>query len=448
MAGVTTVDGTASPPSWVSATLNGAGDWKLRGLAPYLFGLMMLFDSWDSLAIAFTLPSLFGLWHMTPVQGGLLVSAGYGGQFFGAILGGMLAERFGRLPVVRVLVTLMGLLALACGFAHSYDQLILIRAVQGLTIGGALPATISYINEIAPAATRGKFFSTFQFLMLAGFAFASMSSAYIVPHFGWQAMFMLGGLPLLLVPFSFAMPESPRWLARRGRNEEARKSLEKLGGRPVSEDVGAETEPAKQASIGMLFSPKYRRTTVVVALLWFLTSLVSFGLVTWVPSIYVSAFHVPLALSLKYSAYASVAIFFIPLVMRQILDVVGRRPPPIVGSAGSFICLLTLAFSTQAPVALIVTLVVIGSIAGSIGSIVLWPFTAESYDTEVRATALGAASSLARAASMLTPLAVGGLLSATGSIAPVFALFGTSSTIAFLLWIFATKETKGKEIDG
>ena len=185
----------------------------------------------------------------------------------------------------------------------------------------------------------------------------------------------------------------------------------------------------------------------MTGLLWFLTSLVSFGLVTWVPSIYVGAFHIPIAKALKYSAIASVIIFFIPLVLRQTIDRIGRRLPAILGTAAGGLSLVSLAFVDHRQETLVVTLTVLGSIGASIGSMVLWPYTAEVFGTRVRAVALGSASSLARGASMLTPLAVGGVLAVSGSIAPVFMLFGVSAVTAALLWSFATRETAGREID-
>lgn len=433
--------------SWLNATLNGPGDWKLRGWAPYLFGLMMLFDSWDSVVISFTLPSIAKAWMLDPVRSGELISAGYAGQLLGAIVAGAWAEARGRLPVLRPLVILMCLLAIVCGFTQSFGQLIAVRLLQGFCIGGALPVVISYVNEIAPAATRGRFFGTYQFLMLAGFGLASLSSAWIVPAYGWRPMYMLGALPLLAAPALFVFPESPRWLAAHGRVQEAVAALRKLGGQPDEAHAAAAPPAPRPPPATVLLSPRLRSVTLVTSLLWLLTSLVSFGLVTWVPSIYVSNFHIPLAKALQYNALGSIFIFFIPLVLRQILDRLGRRPPVIAGTALGALALLTLTQMSHGAEWLIVTLTIIGSIGGSIGSMVLWPYTSEVYETSVRATALGVSSGLARAASMSTPLIVGVLLAATGSIGPVFLIFGASAGAVALIWIFLTKETAGREID-
>ena len=433
--------------SWLNATLNGSGEWKLRGMIPYLFGLMMLFDSWDSVVISFTLPSIAKAWALGPVRSGELISAGYAGQLVGALVAGAIAEARGRLPVLKPLVIGMGVLAIACGLTQNFGQLIAVRLLQGFCIGGALPVVISYVNEVAPAATRGRFFGTYQFLMLAGFGLASLTSAWIVPAYGWRPMYMLGALPLLLTPMLFRIPESPRWQAAHGRVQAAVEGLRRLGGHPVEADAAAAPVPPKAPPARVLLSPRLRRVTLVTSLLWLLSSLVSFGLVTWVPSIYVSNFHIPLAKALRYNALGSIFIFFVPLVLRQILDRVGRRPPVIVGTALGGAALLALTQAAHAPEALILTLTIIGSIGGSIGSMVLWPYTSEVYETSVRATALGFSSSLARAASMSTPLIVGVVLASTGSIGPVFLIFGLSAVTVALLWIFVTKETAGREID-
>jgi len=447
--GIATADAGAGP-SWVGQALNGAGSWRLRGKAPYLLGLLMLFDSWDSVVIAFTLPAIMAEWQLSALEAGWLISAGYGGQFLGAILFGSLAEKYGRLPVLWLLVVAMSLLAIVCALTGSYAQLMGVRLVQGLAIGGALPVAICYINEIAPTATRGRFFGSFQFLMTSGFGLAALASVWIVPAYGWRPMFAIGAVPLLLLPFTLSLPESPRWLAARGRAEDALRSLARLGGAPgqVPEDIaGTSLQAAPKVPFSLLLAPELRGRTIVAVLLWFLTSLVSFGLVTWIPSIYVSMFGIPVADALRYNAIVAVSIFILPIVLRQTIDRIGRRPPAILGTGIGGLALLGLVFVGNDGVLLLVTLAIIGQIGISAGSMILWPYTAEIFDTRVRSLALGAASSVARGASMLTPLVVGGVLQVTGSVMLVFAIFGSAAIIVALLWLFATRETAGQEID-
>lgn len=440
-------------PAWVGTVLNAEGRWALRRKLPYLLGIMMLFDSWDSIVIAFALPAIAAEWNLGALQSGWLISAGYAGQLVGALVCGAIAETRGRLPVLRILIIVMSLLAIACGLAGDFGQLLAFRFVQGITIGGALPVSICYINEIAPAATRGRFFGTFQFLMLSGYGLASLVSAVVIPQWGWRPMFLMGALPLLFVPLLYRLPESPRWLAAQGRGDAARRALQRLGGDvpqelPEAEAAPAVAAPARRVPVTDLFAPGLRGRTTTAVLLWFLTSLVSFGLVTWVPSIYVSNFGIPIAEALRYTAIASVCIFGMPLLLRFTIDKIGRRPLPLAGTAIGGISLLVLTRIDPSAYQWLVVCTIIGQIGVSFSSMVLWPWTAEIYETRVRAVALGAASSLARAASMLTPLVVGGLLALTGSILPVFMVFGFASISAALLWWLAAPETAGRQLDG
>lgn len=444
-------EGTMAPgvAHWVGDVLDQPGNWRIRNRIPYLLGFMMLFDSWDSVVIAYTLPSIIAEWQLSAIASGSLISAGYGGQFVGALLFGAVAERYGRLPVLRPLIVVMSLLAIACAFADSYGQLVVLRLVQGIAIGGALPVAICYVNEVAPTATRGKFFGTFQFLMLAGYGLAALASAVIVPEFGWRVMFALGAIPLLAVPLLYRIPESPRWLAARGRGESAASALERLGGAPSATPLAGsqQQEEVKRARLHQLLAPEIRRKSLLTASLWFLTSLVSFGLVTWIPSIYVQIFNIPVADALSYNSIAAVSIFLLPILLRQTIDRIGRRPPAILGTGLGGLALLAMLITPADAWVAVVALLIVGQIGISVSSMVLWPYTAELYPTAIRSVALGAASSLARGASMLTPILVGGVLDLTGSVTLIFLAFGSASIMVSLLWWRGARETAGRRLD-
>ncbi len=382
------------------------------------------------------------------MQASLLLFVGFGGQFVGAIAFGSLSERYGRLPVFNLMVLAMSLLAIGCAMAGSYEQLLVLRAVQGLAIGGALPVAISYINEVAPTATRGRFFGTFQFLMISGFVLANLVASRLVPVYGWQIMFALGATPLLLLPFTWTLPESPRWLAARGRADDAARSLQRLGcgELPAAETRLATPESNEKIPFSLLLAPELRKTSVVVAMLWFLTSLVSFGLQSWVPSLYTKMFNIPYVQALNYNLVATLAVLALPLILRFSIDRIGRRPLPMIGTAVGGIALVALIFVDRSATLVVVTLAIIGQIGISIGSMVLWPFTAETYPTRVRALALGTSSSVARAASSATQLLVGGVLQLTGSASPIFLAFGVASFAVSMLWLFGTRETAGRKM--
>jgi MFS transporter, putative metabolite:H+ symporter len=437
----------------VGSAIDGLRSARLRVHAPLLLGFIMLFDSWDSVVIAYVLPSLMKEWGIGPAAAGLLMSSGYAGQFIGAILLGRLAERFGRMPVFKAAVLVMSVFALVSSVCPGYNSLLISRFIQGIAIGGALPVSITYINELAPKAIRGRYFAAFQFITISGYAVTAAASAAIIPAFGWRPMFALGALPLLLIPFvGLLLPESPRWLASRGRIAQTNKALVKLGGQAITVNAAAGTvqtvsPSAKPSPFGELFQPIFVRRTVTLSLLWFVTSYVSFGIITWIPSIYVTKFHMEIGESLRYSAVGTFIFVMVIPAVALIIDRVGRRQIAITGSLMSALAFAALASQIAPGIGAIVAMVMIGQFFTAGVSVILWPYTAENYPTSVRATAMGWASSLGRAAALLTPLAVGGLLALTGSIHIVFVIFAVLALIATLIWWLVAPETAKIDLD-
>jgi putative MFS transporter len=197
----------------------------------------------------------------------------------------------------------------------------------------------------------------------------------------------------------------------------------------------------------MLFTGSLRRTSLVTALLWFLTALVSFGLSTQIVSIYVGTFKIPLAEALRYNTIVAISIFILPVILKLSIDRIGRRPLPMLGTLIAGVALVAMIIPPLEQRVLLVFLAIVGQIGISIGSMVLWPYTAETYATRVRSRVLGLSSSLARAASMIAPLLVGAVLQATGSASRVFLLFGLTSVVVALLWMFGTRETAGRKME-
>src|SRR6478609_2555837 len=335
------LDSTAA----ITAMLDADAGWDRRRWAPWLIGAMMLFDSWDIIIIAYMMPYLSEEWHLDTYTTGWLLSSAAIGQFFGALAIGWLAERFGRKPLLCVTVVAMSLASLACATSTGPEQLMALRFLQGLFMGGALPVAASYINEIAPVRTRGRFFSSYQFLMVAGFPAASAGAALLAPHVGWRPLFVIGVIPMLFVPFLWlGFPDSPRWLNRAKGFDAAVAAIRRLGGPaeppgPVADEVRNE----ERVPVSALFRPSLRRMSMVMFLLWFMTSLVNYGLLNWTPTIFVGEFGLTKLQANELAALGSIPIFFAPIVLGATIDRFGRRPFAIGGALAATLCLTALA---------------------------------------------------------------------------------------------------------
>ena len=137
-------------------------------VARIVIGSATFFDAYTVLAIAYAMPVLAREWNLTPGQIGAILSAGYLGQFFGALFFGWLAERIGRLNVLLITVVVFTSMDLACLFAWDATSMMAFRFVQGIGTGGEVPVASAYMNEFVSAKRRGRFFLLYEVLFLFG----------------------------------------------------------------------------------------------------------------------------------------------------------------------------------------------------------------------------------------------------------------------------------------
>src|SRR5580692_5643277 len=183
-----------------------------------IIGTATFFDAFDSLAIASVLPALVPMWKLTPPQIGLLISSGFLGQLLGALFFGWIAERYGRITGMVWSIATFALMSLVCALAWNYESFFVFRLIQGFGLGGEVPIAAVYISELARSNVRGRFVMLYELIFPVGIVAASVLGLWVVPKLGWQYMFLVGGIPAVLVLFlRRVLPESPRWLASAGR---------------------------------------------------------------------------------------------------------------------------------------------------------------------------------------------------------------------------------------
>src|SRR4249919_2096797 len=198
--------------------------WQVK--ARIIVGVATFFDAFDALAIASVLPVIVPLWKLAPPQVGFLISAGFVGQLIGALLFGWIAERYGRMTAMIWSIALFAVMSLVCAFAWDYNSLLIFRTIQGIGLGGEVPVAAVFISELAKAKGRGRFVLLYELVFPIGLTAASLIALWVVPAFGWQWMFVIGALPAFLaLVLRGLLPESPRWLAVRGRNAEAEAAM-------------------------------------------------------------------------------------------------------------------------------------------------------------------------------------------------------------------------------
>jgi MFS transporter, putative metabolite:H+ symporter len=420
-----------------------------------IVGVATFFDAYTVLAIAFAMPELVREWKLAPAEIGFIISAGYIGQLVGALFFGWLAEKVGRLHVLLFTILLFVAMDIACLFAWSGLSMMMFRFFQGIGTGAEVPVASAYINEFVGARKRGRFFLLYEVIFPVGLMFAGLIGYLLVPVYGWRAMFIVGLVPsILTIPLRWFMPESPRWLASKGRITEAEaivKSLENsitARGIVLPEPIVRPIDPRATARSDWreLFQGIYLKRTLMIWALWVCAYLINNGMITWLPTLYRQVFKLPLQTSLAYGWTTSAVGVIASIVCALYIDKVGRKPwyaAAFLIGAVPLAGLSLLGATSAIEVLVLATIVyaVLQTIAFS-----LYLYSAELYPTRLRAIGTGFGSAWLRAGSSIGPAMVG-LLMADFGIRYVFAAFAAMAVVGGVITLLYAIETKGQVLE-
>ena len=410
--------------------------WHVK--ARLTVGTATFFDAYDSLSIAYVLPVLVSLWQIQPGQIGLLLGAGNLGQLFGALTFGWIADRIGRLRALTFSILLFALGSFACIFASDFYSLFTLRTIEGIGLGGEVPVAAAYIGEMAKAKGRGFFFLAYEGIYSIGLFFAAVAGVYLVPRYGWQSMFILGAVPAVIaLVLRRMLPESARWLADRGRLAEANEVVSfleedtKRRGIALPPVPAIPVAPPERAPWSELFAPRYLKRTITVWCLWFCAYYVSFGLGSWLPTLYRTVFKLDLSTSLSYALITNTVGLVGTFAVAFVVDKTGRRAWFVLAYLGCATPLWILwYFGATSPETLVLWASVATFFAAS-NSNLCYLYTAEIYPTRLRARGTATATAWLRLGSTIGPGVVGFIIGGYG-LNMVFAMFGTVALIGAL----------------
>ncbi len=411
--------------------------WHIR--ARIVMGSATFFDAFNALSIAFVLPILVRDWHISAPQIGVMIGASYMGQFVGALVFSWAAERWGRVPCAAAATAIFAAMSLACAGARDFDVLLICRFIQGIGVGGEMPVAAVYISELSKARGRGRFFLLYEMIFPIGLMVTGQVGALLVPVWGWKTMFLIGGLPgLIIAAMLLRLPESPRWLIGKGRLSDAERVIAGM-------EASARTSPAvvrgnptprplpvrARGQWSELLSPAYRGRTLIVWVLWASAFLIANSLNNWMPTLYTTVYHLGLAEALRAASMTNVAQVALLLVAALLIDRTGRKYW-MMGAFGTGAVLLgILAFGGTGNVSVVIVLSTLSY--GLIGSIaaVVYLYTPEIYPTRMRAIGTGVATSWLRAASAIGPTLIGFMIG-KGGVDSVFLMFAGVAVLGLI----------------
>jgi len=420
-----------------------------------LAGLLFGFDTVVISGVTESVRNVFHLdagsfWH------GFAVASALVGTFIGALVAGAPGDRYGSRDTLKVVGFMYVASALGCAFCWNLESFYVFRFIGGLAIGASSVLAPVYISEIAPADRRGALTGLFQFNIVFGILLAFVSNALVQQASGgedlWRLKLGIAAAPaLFFAVLVYTIPQSPRWLSMRGRADEARASLQRVGvNNPdaMLAEFARAAEAARQNAAERLFVPAYRIPIVLAVLLALFNQLSGINGILY----YLNDTLKAAGIEGMSNAWQSVAIgaanFIATIIALRVIDRVGRRKLLLIGSVGTALALATAAiiFSTGAggQYFSVVLIVFIAFFAFSQGA-VIWVYLAEIFPTAVRSRgqALGSATHWAMAAviSMVYPM-----LSSVSNALP-FVIFAVCMAVQFFVVLALFPETRGVELE-
>jgi SP family arabinose:H+ symporter-like MFS transporter len=415
-----------------------------------------LLFGFDTAVIAGTTHDLKLVYGLTDFWLGFTVFGALFGTILGAMLAGIPGDRYGRRLSLRGMAILYVVSAVGCAIAWNWDALVVFRFIGGLGIGGSSVLGPMYIAEIAPTKWRGRLVGLFQFNVVFGILLAYFSNYVIgTMNFGeaeWRWMFGVAAAPAaLFLLMLFGIPESPRWLVKKGRVAEAREVLRQVGEEDYEtelQDIVTSIDLEHGHADEPLFSAKYKRPIFLAVSIGLFNQLSGINAILYYLNfIFERAGFSKVSGDLQAVAVGATNLLFTMIAM-SIIDKVGRRTLLLVGSVGTAICLAGVAvvFFTHKYESLLVWLLIgyIASFAFSQGA-VIWVYISEVFPNRVRAKGQSLGS--------LSHWAMNGLISlifpimAAKSGGMPFVFFAAMMVLQFCVVFAFYPETKGVSLE-
>lgn len=397
----------------------------------------------------------------------------------GAFLAGKVADRYGRIPAMKLGALLFLVSAVGTGFCFGVWDLVFWRLVGGLGIGLASVIAPAYISEISPRKVRGRLASLQQLAITTGIFAALLSDALLATTAGgadlsfwlgieaWRWMFLAAAVPAVVYGWvAFTLPESPRFLVFQGKEDEARKVFASIAPaedtdrhiRDIREAIEEDKLAGQKGSLrGKAFG--LQAVVWVGIILSVLQQFVGINVIFYYSTTLWKAVGFQEKDSLAISVATSITNILVTLVAIALVDRIGRRPILLAGSVGMAVSLaaMALAFSSATgsgenitlpgawgPVALVAANVFVVSFGASWGPLV-WVLLGEIFPSRIRARALGLAAAAQWVANFAITLSFP--VMAAGSLPLTYAMYALFAAASFFFVMFKVPETNGMSLE-
>jgi MFS transporter, putative metabolite:H+ symporter len=429
-----------------------ASVWHKKIIA--ILGLGVLCDTLDIYAGSSILAVLIADGWSNNAMNGWFISATSGGMLIGALLAGIIGDKFGRRKAFLANFLIFGIASILAALVTDMTQLIILRGIMGIGLGAQQAAATGALPEFFQPQYRGRYSGIVGFIGNVAPPIAMLFSLLIIPFFGWRVLFAGIGIYALIVWIAILkfMPESPRWCASQGLIETADKIVTEIEQcvekekhiilKPIEHEV-IEEKPHK-VPYAIIFSRKLIRRTITLSAALVGMNVAIYTIVNWIPTIFVSegiSITKSFAMSVVIMIGAPVGAFLVPLLS----DRLPRRKTLSILAFG--IGVLGYIYSLQRSDIMIMSIGFVMIVILYFYSVnTMFVYSGEIFPTESRLRGVGFCSGFGRFVSIFTPPIIAWILTQFGARTVFLFIFAIMTIIALIIAVFGV-ETRNKSLE-
>lgn len=372
------------------------------------------FEFADLNTFSYIAPVLKKQWGMSVQTIGYITSISFLGMFIGSAFGGLMADKIGRKKAIIFTSIFFSFFSFLTAFAWDPASLGILRFLTGMGVSAALVNSNTYISELFPSASRGKFQGLAITIGLTGIPITAWLSSYLVAlgTFGWKLVFVWGAMGMIGLWFMRNMVEIPRWHFSRGEFDRAEAIMQKIedtvrrekGELPLIIDLPQRPKDRiKPGSYSELFKGRFLGRTALLTLTWVFQTIGFYGFSSWVPTLLVQN-GIDLNKSLIYSSLITIGAPLGAFVGSMISDRFERKWNLAISSMIIAVCIIFYGMTLN-PVFLI-SFGFLVNLTERVYSSNLYAYTSELYPTEIRASGYGLTYGIGRFSNILGPIAI------------------------------------------
>lgn len=430
----------------VEDVLRAGGFTGFHRRAVALTGFAWTFVAMEILLVGFTVPLFTSIWGLSGSMAGWITASALAGSLVGSVVLGRLADRVGRRQIFQSAILWYALFTALTALSWGPGSLSAFRFLAGIGLGGMLVVDPSMLAEYLPPQRRGRFLVFLDFFWPVGLLLATGLSWLFLDQIGgdwsWRYLFLAASFPAFLAFVArLTLPESPYYLARQGRRDEAAEVLTHITGRPVDPET-LESRPEPRSSVRELVAKRLRSTSAMIVLVWIALNISYYGLFLWLPFVLQGEeqFSINVYLLLTLSALSQFPGYAASI---WLVERIGRKPTLalflFLGGVSAFA--FAIADSTPMYVA---ALFFVGFFnLGAWGAV--YPYTSELFPTRLRSSAFGMVEGVGKGAAIGGPYLFGALIDWTGdtvwSLTFVALVMGVGAAV-----VLFGRETRGARL--